>query len=156
MSLLKPYTQKKFVDSVLERLWLKQVRNPSKRTLTILEEFQLFGRNLRGSLAQNILRIMSAGRNHRLRVLAITVDLALVDPCFIRLCSQRYYGRLGIEENSKRKFRSCHGLDWCRTVQELDLGYFVYLLRDKLKVINVPLFESKRIPEPYQVKKAIA
>ena len=122
----------------------------------ILEEFQLYGRNVRGSAAQNILRIMSAGRNHKIRLLAVTVDLALIDTSFIRLCSQRYYGRLSIEENSKRKFRNYHGLDWCRIATELDLGFFIYLGNDKLQVVNIPCFETKRISVAYDKQRLVA
>jgi hypothetical protein len=152
MSLLIPDLQKSFVNDVLERLWNVQVRSSSKRwTLVVLEEAQLYMRNIRGSVAQNLLRICSAGRNNRLRVLAVSTDLALLDASFIRLTSQRYYSRLNIEENSKRKFRNYHGLDWTRIATELDLGYFVYLFRDKLKIIYIPCFETKRTPQPYHI-----
>jgi len=153
ISLLIPDLQKSFVNDVLERIWNTQVRMPTKQTLIVLEEFQLYGRNLRSSISQNLARCMSAGRNWKIRVLAVTVDLALVDPSFIRLCQQCYHGRLGIEANSKRRFRDYYGIDWYRIATEgLDVGYFIYLLRDKLKVIHMPLFEPKRLPEPYQVK----
>jgi len=156
MSLLRPNKQKLFVDSVLESLWNTQVRKPSKQTLVILEEAQLFMRNIRGAAAQNLLRLATAGRNHKIRLLAITVDLALIDTAFIRLCSQRYYARLNVEENSKRKFKSFHGKDWCRVVQELDLGFFVYMVKEKLQVVKVSLFESKRKPKLYDTKKVLA
>jgi len=149
-SLLIPDHQKLFVDKVLRDLWDSRVNNPSHQwTLVALEEFELYGRSTRGSASQNLFRIMHAGRNQRIRVLAITTDLALIDASFIRLCQQRYHARLAIEDNSKRKFRGYYGGDWCRIAQELDLGYFIYLLRDKLKIAHVPLFESKRLPVPY-------
>ena len=149
-SLLIPDQQKLFVDKVLRDLWDAKVNNPPNQwTLVALEEAQLFMRNIRGSVSQNLLRIASAGRNLNVRILAITIDLALVDPSFIRLCQQRYHARLGIETNSKRRFRNYHGLDWCRIAQEMDLGVFIYLLRDKLKMVHVPLFEPKRLPAPY-------
>lgn len=152
MSLLIPNLQKSFVNDVLERLWNAQVRMSTKQwTLIVLEESQLFMRSIRGSVSQNLLRVCSSGRNHKLRTLAVSTDLALLDASFIRLTSQRYYSRLNIEENSRRKFRNYHGLDWLRCVQELDLGYFVYMLRDKLKIIHVPCFEAKRTPQPYHV-----
>ena len=154
MSLLIPDLQKSFVNDCLERIWNTQVRMEGKQwTLIVLEEFQLYGRNIRGSVSQNVLRAMSAGRNWKIRTLAISVDLALCDPAFIRLCGQRFYGRLNIEENSKRKFRNYHGLDYTRIATELDLGYFIYMLRDKLKIIHVPLFQPKRLPQPYPVPK---
>ena len=149
-TLLIPDQQKFFVDKVLKDLWDNRVNNPSNQwTLVALEEAQLFMRNIRGSVGQNLLRIASAGRNLKVRILAITVDLALIDPSLIRLCGQRYHGRLGIEDNGKRKFRGYYGGDWCHIAQELDLGYFIYLLRDKLKIVHVPLFKSKRLPVPY-------
>ena len=153
-SLLIPDLQKSFVNDVLERIWNAQVRMEKKQGILIaLEEFQLYGRNLRGSVAQNLLRICSAGRNHGIRVLAITVDLALIDSAFIRLTGQRYYGRLNIEENSKRKFRNYHGLDWTRIATELDVGFFIYMLRDKLRIVHIPLFQTTRTPQPYPVPK---
>ena len=149
-SLLIPNHQKLFIDKVLRDLWDSRVNNPSNRwTLVVLEEAQLFMRNIRGSVGQNLLRIASAGRNLKVRILAITVDLALIDPSLIRLCGQRYHGRLGIEDNGKRKFRGYYGGDWCRIAQELDLGFLIYLLRDKLKIVHVPLFEPKILPVQY-------
>ena len=83
-SLLIPDQQKIFVDKVLRNLWDSRVNNPSNQwTLVALEEFELFGRNIRGSVGQNLFRIMHAGRNQRIRVLAITTDLALIDANFI-------------------------------------------------------------------------
>ena len=149
-SLLIPDHRKLFVDKVLRDLWNSRVNNPSNQWILIaLEEAQLFMKNIRGSAGQNLLRIASAGRNWKVRILALTVDLALIDPSIIRLCGQRYHGRLGIEDNGKRKFRGYYGGDWCRIAQELDLGYFIYLLRDKLKIVHVPLFEPKRLPVQY-------
>lgn len=154
MSLLIPDLQKSFVNDVLERIWNTQIRMEKKRwTLIALEEFQLYGRNVRGIASQNVLRCMSAGRNWGIRILGISVDLALIDSAFIRLTGQRFYGRLNIEENSKRKFRNYHGLDWTRIATELDLGYFIYMLRDKLKIVHIPLFQTTRTAQPYPVPK---
>jgi len=152
-SLLLPINQKSFVDDVLRRLWNAQVYNPQNQwTLVALEEFQLFGRDIRSSVAQNILRIASAGRNHKVRVLAITVDLALVDSVFVRLSGQRYHGRITREENGLRKFRNYYGLDNTRVACELDLGYFLYYLNDRIKIIHMPLFQPSRLPEPYRTQ----
>jgi len=152
-SLLLPVNQKSFVDDVLRRLWLAQVYNPQNQwTLVALEEFQLFGRDVRSNVAQNILRICSAGRNHKIRVLAITTDLALTDSAFIRLTNQRYHGKISSEENGLRKFRNYYGLDNTRIARELDLGYFLYYLNDKIRIVSVPCFQPSRLPEPYRTQ----
>ena len=155
ISLLTPDMQKQFVDQVLRNLWDSRVNSDSETWFLIcLEESELYMRNIRGSVSQHLFRVMHAGRNLGIRALAITTDLALIDASFIRLCQQRYHARLAIEENSKRKFRAFYGGDWARIATEgLDVGYFIYLLRDKLKMIHAPLFQTTRKPKRYQPPK---
>lgn len=146
LSLLKLKAQKRFIERFLERLWLLRVVSKSdKWILCIFEEFQLMAKNLRGELSQNLLRIMSVGANWRIRCLGITPDLSLIDPCFIRLSQQRYHFRLGNEPNAKRRFRAYYGFDWCRITKELDVGFCVYVNKDKLEVWKIPLFERKTL-----------
>jgi hypothetical protein len=85
---------------------------------------------------------MSGGANHKIRCLGITPDLALIDPCFIRLCQQHYHFRLGNEPNAKKRFRAYYGLDWCRIAQTLDVGYSVYVNKEKIEVWKIPMFQK--------------
>lgn len=147
LSLQTPSEQVYTVNMILQDLWENRViQGAQKWTLVLLEEMHLYARNVRGALSQNLLRIMTVGRNQKIRVLGVTVDLALIDPAFIRLCGQRYHGRLGIEENSKRKFRAYYGGDWLTVATELRTGDFIYY-KDRLRVVNVPLFEPKTKPQ---------
>ena len=152
MGLLTAKEQRGIVNEAPGNLWVDRVENQRKHwTLVILEEFQTYGRNVRGELSENLLRVMSVGRNQQLRVLAITPDLSLVDPAFIRLCGQRYHGKLLPEENSKRKFRAFYGKKWCDIAGELTTGQFVYYHSDNgLSLITVPLFEPKSKPQVYR------
>lgn len=146
ISLLKPSQQRKFVEQILEQTWLFRVLTKPKTWLMIVfEEFQLYARNIRGNVSENILRMMSVGANYRVRCLGITPDLSLVDCSFIRLTTQRYHFRLGNEPNAKRRFRAYYGLDWCKVTQNLDVGYCTHVLGDKLQVWKVPLFEKELI-----------
>lgn len=117
--------------------------------LVVFEEFQLYAKNVRGNVSQNILRIMSVGRNHKIRCLGISPDLSLIDCSFIRLAQQRYHFKLGNEPNAKRRFRVYYGLDWCRIVRDLDVGYCIYVNGEKLEIRKIPLFKSKIIPKRY-------
>ena len=110
-------------------------------------------RNITGDVAQNLLRICSAGRNQQIRILAIVPDLALIATDFIRLCGQRWHAKLALEENSKRKFNRTYGKDWTEVAMHLDLGCFMYVNTSKeiVKVYCVPCFESKSLPQPYYV-----
>lgn len=166
-SRLRSTEQKLFVDTVTLELWNRQLENNSVRTWLILEEGQLYLRNIRGQVAEDILRVMSAGRNHKIRSIVISPDLALIDPAIIRLCGQRYHGRLSIEENSKRKFRAYYGKDWqYSATHDLETGLFLHVVNDTLKIVKIPEFKSKQksveyIPQPkrqvfidpYQPKK---
>jgi len=147
MTLLLPSEQKLFVDIILLDLWHRQLetQNPIWH-LVVLEESQLYCKNVRGQVAENILRIMSVGRNQKVRVCCVTPDLALIDSSFIRLCNQRFHGKLSIEENGLRKYRLYYGSDWLRITKQHDIGMFTYLLRDKLKVVSVPFYKTPTKP----------
>jgi len=146
ISLLKPKDQRKFVEQILEQIWMFRVlQKPSQWLMLVFEEFQLYARFVRGNDAQNILRIMSVGANHKIRCLGITPDLALIDTAFIRLAQQRYHFRLGNEPNAKRRFRAYYGLDWCRVAQDLDVGFTLYVNKDKLEVWKIPLFQREKL-----------
>lgn len=156
LSLLRPSQQQDLVNFYLEALWnFKVIHQCTQWHLILLEEMHNYARNTRGLIQQNLLRTMTQGRNQKIRVLGVSVDLALIDPCFIRLCQQRYHGRLGIEENSKRKFRSYYGKDNMRIATEgLDVGDFLYINGSKIQVIHAPLFISRTQPQLLTIKQS--
>jgi len=146
MSLLKPSKQRKFVNESLEFIWLAHVNSSNKNwQIIVLEEAELYCRNLRGQLAENIYRITCVGANQGIRVIAITPCMSIIDPLIIRLCGQRYHFRLAVEENSLRKFRRYYGIDNARVVQHLDVGFCLYYLNGKLRIVNVPLWEKRLV-----------
>lgn len=141
--------QRFIVNLISNRIWRQRTPYENRNMLIVLEEFELYGRNLRGFISQNIFRIMHSGRNKHIRVLAITTDLALIDTSFIRLCQQRFHGKLGIEENSKRKFKHYYGNEYLEICEKLEIGNFLYLHNDSLKVIHADLFNPKTAPQPF-------
>lgn len=143
ISNLLPSSQKIFVNSILHHIWNTRTNHNEKRLMIIMEEAQLYMRNIRGDTAEHILRLMSVGRNKQTRLTAITVDLALLDSAFTRLCAIRYHGLLNPEENAKRKFRSYYGKQWLNVVQELETGEFIYFNKRQLEKIKAPLFKTQ-------------
>lgn len=144
---LLPQQQKDLVDSYLMNYWNNRTNESYLWSLIVLEEFQLFGRSVRGWTAQNIFRIMHTGRNKQIRVLAICTDLSLVDTSLIRLCGQRFHGKLGIEENSRRKYRNYYGKKWLQITEKLNIGEFVYLNKNRLQKLKIPCFQSAHKPQ---------
>jgi len=58
-SLLLPSYQKEFVENALNDIWkLRIQQKPKQWLLFVFEEFQLYAKNIRGNVSQNILRIM--------------------------------------------------------------------------------------------------
>lgn len=143
MSLLTPKFQQRFVEQLTNQIWNIRLQQSCKWLLLVFEEFQLYGKNLRGDVSQNILRLMSAGANLGIRVLAVSPDLALIDPSFIRLCGQRYHFRLGCEINAKRRFRGYYGEKWLDAVQRLEVGQCLYWKNGKMESWKIPKFELK-------------
>lgn len=153
-SLLTPNDSKYIVNYILQSLWEYRVINQVDSWLmVILEELQLFAKNVRGIVNQNLLRVMSVGANQKMRCIGIVFDLAMVDPCYIRLCTQRFHGRLPIEENSKRKFKSYYGSDMFEVASHLGVGTFIYYHIDKLRIIQAPLFEPHKTPQLLTIKQ---
>lgn len=138
--------QRATVNYILSLLWNTRTVNETQHLLVVLEESEIYCKNLRGAVNQEILRIMHSGRNRKIRVLAITTDLALLDTTFIRLCQQRFHGRIGIEENSRRKLKAYYGKECLETVENLSLGEFLYLHNTTLKVIRSEDYQPLTTP----------
>lgn len=159
ISMLLPSYQREFLEMVLHDLWQWKTKDRtvwSRRWMMIvLEEAQLYMRNIRGLVSQNMMRICSVGANHKIRTLAISPSLTGLDCEFIRLAQQRYHFKLGNELNAKRRFRGYYGKDWQRVTLAHDVGCFTYYLNGKLKVHCVPEFHSSIKPQKYRKPKLI-
>lgn len=154
-SYLRATEQRIFLNDLSMAVWDRNLENP-QLTWLIIEESSNFCRNVRGQTAENILRICSVGRNIKVRMILLTVDLALIDTIFIRLSGQRMHGKLNIEQNSKRKFKSYYGSDWFRCASELDCGFFIWLSNDKLQIVKYPLFTTVNKPKQYLPKPQVS
>ena len=118
---------KQVVDRICLEIWNTRIDSPYQQPcFLIFEESETFLKSIRGKVAENIHRLLHVGRNIAVRSILITTDLALLDASVIRRCSQRFHGKLNIEENSKRKFRAYYGKDFCRIANEgLQVGDFI-------------------------------
>jgi len=69
---------------------------------------------------------------------------------FRRLSGQRFHFRILPEANAKRRFASIYSKDWYRVVKHLDVGFAIYYLNERMKVVKIPLFQSNIQPMPYR------
>ena len=149
LSTLRLSEARKVVEAITLQIWDRRInlREPSP-TWLIIEESEGYLRNIRGLASENIYRLVHVGANINVRAILVTTDLALLDASVIRLCQIRLHGKLGIEENAKRKFRAYYGKDYTKIATEgLGVGDFIRLQNNKLDVIHVPLFKARNNPK---------
>lgn len=131
-------------------IWLERVNRRFNNNLWFFyEEAEGTLKNIRREASESMFRLVHIGRNRNIRTVLITVDLALIDPSVIRQCGTRFYGFINPEENSKRKFRSYHGLDLLRVVENIESGAFLRLHKRKLDIVSVPLFKRRNSPQQW-------
>lgn len=151
LSILYVEQQKDVIKNIVKKEFMKAVnakRRPNK--VFVFEECQLLipqGR-LRSSEAQEILRLITVGRNFNLRFILLTQRPATVDKTCVSLCGQKYLGRVD-ELNDIRYLRNWIG-NHVKKLPSLDVGQFIYDKGSETEIIKVPLFRSARKP---RVKK---
>lgn len=91
--------------------------------------------------AEEILRLITVGRNFDLSYIGIVQRPALTDTSLFELSSQKFIGRLD-GQNDKKKLRNYIDREYIDMLDSLSIGEFVY----KTKKIAIPLFDSSVKP----------
>ena len=167
LSKLMPKDAKRFVAKVLTEEWNKQVNIPEhqrKWIVYVFEECQMLvpQGHLRSNKAQQILRLMTSGRNFQLGFIAITQRPALTDTSVFELTFQRYFSRMD-GENDIKKVANYIGYEKASELENLRLGEFFYDKGSKTKWIHTREFKTEKktmkleipqsLPEPQMIKK---
>jgi len=153
LSYLYPYQQKHIIQQIVQRYFHKQVYTPKdhrRQYCFIFEEAQMLipQGNLRSLASQEILRLITVGRNFNLRYILLTQRPSLVDTTCIALCGQKYLGKTD-EENDKKKCKNWIQ-DYAQELDMLNVGEFIYDKGNYTVKIQTPLFT--RILEPQEIK----
>lgn len=155
MSNLYIDSQKELVNNFCKWLWESRVNeDPDKLRplMIILEEAQIYTRNIKSETAQELFRLAMAGRNISVRLALLSPRLNNISTEFIFLATQRFIG-LSNEENVSRKIRAMYGKTIAEQCKFLNIGEFIYGNRsDKPYWIKVPEFFSNRKPVAIDAK----
>jgi hypothetical protein len=94
--------------------------------ILVLEEAELFLSNnsLRSHALENLLTLISTGRNFRVRFIAISQVPSGIDKLPIKLCEQRFFGRLS-EPNDLRYIKQILLKEWTEELKRLETGCFI-------------------------------
>lgn len=151
LALLYAQDQKELIAKIIKEEFYRQVRTPEnqrKWKIYVFEEAQMLlpQNHLRAREAQEILRLVSAGRNFEMSYILITQRPSLIDQTALALSSQRYFGKIE-SELDREKIEPWIGKDFASKLSGLKCGQFVYDMGDHSEIISTPLFASPSKPK---------
>jgi hypothetical protein len=108
-----------------------------------MEESELYISNnsLRKKKLENVLTLVSSGRNFGLRFIAASQVPSMVDKLPIKLCEQRFFGRLS-EPNDQRYVKQLLGKEWVEQSKTLGVGEFVSENKGKVQKFKLEMKEK--------------
>lgn len=159
LSLLYAEDIKQSIAKVVEKEFLIQAQLPEEQRhwhIYFFEEAQMLvpQNRLKSKEAQELLRLMTVGRNFKLGYVLLTQRPATVDTTAIELCYQRYFGRCD-GENDLSKIEN-----WIRNrieeLPQLKIGEFLYNYGQLTERIQTPLFRNSIKPKQIVMPKPVA
>jgi hypothetical protein len=150
ISRLTPKEAKDFINKFLANEWNLQISIPEEKRKPIVytfEEVQMLlpSWSLRNIDAQQVLRLLTSGRNYKLGFIAVTQRPALCDTSVFELSFQRYFARMD-GQNDLKKVANHIGAK-ARELQNLKLGEFLYDMGTQTKWIATAEFRSSVKPQ---------
>lgn len=145
--------QREFVQQFCRTLFASRVskgKDVSKEPwiFLIFEEAQLYVPQsaMRSKAFQEVMRIITVGRNFRIRFGLITQFASTVDKLCVKMTEQRYFGKSD-ELNDIKYLQNFVG-EKTKLLPDLKIGEFLYDFGNKTEKIKTPLFQSGTTPSP--------
>jgi len=142
ISLLYVKSQRKFTELFCGEIFNKAVHGFKPKVFIMFEDAQIYLPNhvLRSNAAQEILRLITCGRNYNIRFGLITQFASMVDKTCVKMCKQRYFGFTN-EKNDIAYLKAFLG-DRTSELETLEVGQFLYDYSKTTKRISVSLFNK--------------
>jgi len=144
ISLLKMSKQVEFVEKLSGHIFTERARSKSYRpsTFLIFEEAQLYipAGKLSIGAAEELMRIITMGRNYNIRYCLLTQFPSMVDKMAIKSCRQRYFGFCS-EMEEQENLRTQIG-DSAKELETLETGEFFYYTNGEIRRFRAPRFEK--------------
>jgi hypothetical protein len=94
---------------------------------------------------QNTVKMMTQGRNYKVRFMAMTQFSSLIDKNVMRYMKQRYFG-YSDEKSDVCYVASFIGKENTKTLKTLELGQFLYYNKGKVKLIEIEPYATEKKP----------
>ena len=143
MSELYVSEQRQLVQQVCRGVFEARVKGNWKHWMfVVFEEAQTFlgNHSLRSRVYEEVMRLVSVGRNFKIRFGAISQFPAYIDKLTLKLMGQRYFGYTsdGADKEYIRRFIG----EEAEKLDSLEVGEFVYDLGKNVRRVKFPLFSS--------------
>jgi DNA helicase HerA-like ATPase len=145
ISLLRVKEQRRFVEDFCREFFIHQVNTPEPDripTFLVFEEAQLYLQQsvMISKAGMEIMRIITTGRNYKIRYGLITQFAANVDKLPVKMTQQRYFG-YSDELNDKKYLHSfLKGTE--EYLDQLKVGEFFYNFQGQITKIQTPEFKQ--------------
>lgn len=168
ISLLYVKDQRSFVEKIAKSLFMQKVKNPKVRfwTVLIFEESQLYLQQsaMRSKAYMEMMRLITVGRNYKLRYGLITQFPSMIDKLCVKMTQQRYFGYS--DEKNDLDYVNCFipNEDFYIIIKDpvdkkekkvpamctFQVGEFFYDVGAVTQRVKTPLFQAKSKPQPWE------
>jgi len=142
ISLLRVKEQRAFIENFCREFFTQQVQSRERiQTFLVFEEAQLYlgQATMMSKAAMEIMRIISTGRNYKIRYGLITPFASNVDKLPIKMTQQRYFGYSDELNDKKYLHGFLKGTE--EYLDQLKVGEFFYNTQGQVTKIQVPEFK---------------
>ncbi len=151
LSMLYVEEQKMAVANICKALFSRQVKLPEEKRkwiFLIFEEAQIYlqQNSMRSKAASEIMRLITVGRNYKIRFGLITQFPSTIDKLPIKAIRQRYFGYTD-EKNDKAYIEAFIGKEKAEELKTLKTGEFMLNLGNLIERVQFAEFKSTTVPQ---------
>lgn len=147
-SILTPMEQQKFIEAFCAQIMHVAINRSEQSRPNIIIVFEeahtpIYNGCMRSKKAQQTARLLTQGRNFKIRFIAITQFASMVDKLPVKMAQQRYFFRTS-EKNDMAYVEEFVGSK-VDMLPDLKIGECLYDFGNITKRIQTPLFEGRPI-----------
>ena len=142
ISLLKPDKQQHFVENICSGVYTNRASSPFHRpqTFFFFEEAQLYLHTGQLQKSQELLRVISVGRNYNIRFALLTQFPSMIDRDAIKYCRLRFFGCC--EDTDDVEYLRPFVKDKADILCRLETGNFICYYRGSCRQVKTKLFRK--------------
>jgi len=145
--------QRQVVTDICKVLFTYKVNQPKEKRIwhfLLFEEAQLYLQpsSMRANSGAEVMRLITVGRNFRIRYGLVTQFPSTVDKLPVKMTQQRYFGYTD-EKNDKEYIKEFIGKERSEELETFKPGQFYYKCGRTIEKIDTPLFKSTVKAKPF-------